>query len=448
MSRQESLLSSGYEGYNMEHEASSSTSTRQPSTSFSSSTLSVWWADAVKRRYLLGGAIGLTVLLLLIIIIAVATRSSSGGGGGGGGDTPPPLTACTDPARSAPFGVCGLENCGTACPTTPTLDTSSLSTWPITTYLPNPFLSMDGCLTTTAAQWTCRRAEISSHIQQLELGIKPPRPAVVSGSVEPGSANNGTIRITAGNGTFSVSFDATYLLPTNGASPPYPAMIGVGGVNLNTVALRAQGVAIITFPQDDVAQQSGQVSRGRGKFFQLYGADYSAGALIAWAWGVSRMIDVLEMQTSMLFDPKRLGVTGCSRNGKGALVVGAFDERIALTIPQESGSGGTASWRISDWQGTQVQTLGQITDENVWFQDAFKLFKTAATKLPYDHHALQGMVAPRGLLVVDNSDQVRITPPTLNTHCTCTGSAGSSPPPCLTCLLSVCSGCCRCGWAT
>jgi hypothetical protein len=29
---------------------------------------------------------------------------------------------------------------------------------------------------------------------------------------------------------------------------------------------------------------------------------------------------------------KRIGVTECSRNGKGALVAGAFDERIALTI--------------------------------------------------------------------------------------------------------------------
>jgi hypothetical protein len=105
----------------------------------------------------------------------------------------------------------------------------------------------------------------------------------------------------------------------------------------------------------------------------------------------------------------RLGVTGCSRNGKGALIVGAFDERIALTIPQESGSGGSASWRISDSMlatGTVVQTLSEITGENVWFRRSFSNFNAAAKQLPFDHHLIEGMVAPRALLIIENSSQV------------------------------------------
>ena len=58
---------------------------------------------------------------------------------------------------------------------------------------------------------------------------------------------------------------------------------------------------------------------------------------------MSRLLDVIEADTSGLLDVSHVGVTGCSRNGKGALAVGAFDERVALTIPQESGSGGSAS---------------------------------------------------------------------------------------------------------
>ncbi|HET9055109.1 MAG TPA: hypothetical protein VFM90_13105, partial [Cyclobacteriaceae bacterium] len=102
-----------------------------------------------------------------------------------------------------------------------------------------------------------------------------------------------------------------------------------------------------------------------------------------------------------------LGVTGCSRNGKGALIAGALDERIALTIPQESGSGGSAAWRVSDAQrtnGQNVQTLSQIVTENVWFRQNFSQFANTATRLPFDHHSVMGMVAPRALLVLENTD--------------------------------------------
>jgi hypothetical protein len=131
--------------------------------------------------------------------------------------------------------------------------------------------------------------------------------------------------------------------------------------------------------------------------------------MMAWAWGVSRLIDALEATPAAQIDPLRLGVTGCSRNGKGALIAGAFDERIALTIPQESGSGGSASWRVSDAQlaaGTTVQTLSQITGENVWFRSSFADFGYLANRLPFDHHMIEGLVAPRALLVVENTSQV------------------------------------------
>ena len=181
-------------------------------------------------------------------------------------------------------------------------------------------------------------------------------------------------------------------------------MIAIGGSSLPSFA--SLGVAAITFPNDDIAAQVSGSSRGQGKFFQFYGSNHAAGAMMAWAWGVSRLIDALETTSAAGIDTKRLGVTGCSRNGKGALVAGAFDERIALTIPQESGSGGAASWRVSDAQknaGANIQTLGEITGENVWFEASFSQFNSAATRLPFDHHMVEGLVAPRALLVIENN---------------------------------------------
>ena len=124
--------------------------------------------------------------------------------------------------------------------------------------------------------------------------------------------------------------------------------------------------------------------------------------------GGEPLIDALEQtQSASQIDPARLGVTGCSRNGKGALIAGAFDERIVLTIPQESGSGGSASWRISDVQqaaGMNVQTLSEINGENVWFRSSFTAFIGLTTRVPFDHHTIEGLVAPRALLVIENTD--------------------------------------------
>jgi hypothetical protein len=203
----------------------------------------------------------------------------------------------------------------------------------------------------------------------------------------------------------TITFTASISLPTTGTSP-YPAIIGVGGTSLNSAAIKNLGVALITFNNNDIAAQNSATSRGQGKFFTIYGNTHTAGVLAAWAWGVNCLIAAIEATPATKIDPKHLGATGCSRNGKGALAVGAFCPKIALTIPQESGSGGAASWRVSDWQqdqGDNVQTLAEIVDENVWFTLKFKDFSDTATQLPFDHHSVAGLVAPRGLLFIENT---------------------------------------------
>ena len=66
--------------------------------------------------------------------------------------------------------------------------------------------------------------------------------------------------------------------------------------------------------------------------------------MMASAWGVSRDIDALEITTGHGVNVKHLTVSRCLSNGKGTLVVIAFEPRITLTIPQESGTGGAGCW--------------------------------------------------------------------------------------------------------
>lgn len=135
--------------------------------------------------------------------------------------------------------------------------------------------------------------------------------------------------------------------------------------------------------------------------------------MMAWAWGVSRILDALEITNSTKINTQKVGLTGCSRDGKGALVAGAFEERIALTIPQESGSGGDACWRLSDAEqaaANLVQTLAEIVTENMWFSIEFEQFVNKTEFLPFDHHMLAGLIAPRGLLAIGNTAYEWLSP--------------------------------------
>ncbi|KAK0611788.1 hypothetical protein B0T14DRAFT_335374 [Immersiella caudata] len=262
--------------------------------------------------------------------------------------------------------------------------------------LPDPFTTAGGQKVTTKAEFECRRQEINKILQQYELGTYPPPPDKVEATL---SGTGITVRVTVGSKT--ISFSASIRKPSG--SSPGPAIIGVGGSSIPIPA----GVGSITFGNDAFAAQSGGSSRGRGLFYDLFGSSHSAGALTAWAWGIDRLIDGLEqVGASSGIDTKRLGVTGCSRNGKGAMIAGALVNRIALAIPQESGSGGAACWRISDQQksaGKNIQTASQIIGENVWFSKNFDAYVRAIPTVPADHHMLAALTVPRGLVAFENN---------------------------------------------
>src|SRR5690606_27948087 len=150
----------------------------------------------------------------------------------------------------------------------------------------------------TRAQWVCRRAEISAMLQKWEAGIKPPKPASVTGTA---TANGIEVTVSDGAGK-TLKFSASISLP--GDEGPYPAMIGLAGGSLPQNTLKNLGIAIINFGNDQMGNQSG--ARGTGQFFDFNGK-VDAGALLAWSWGVSRLIDALEVTPEANVDPTHLG---------------------------------------------------------------------------------------------------------------------------------------------
>lgn len=123
------------------------------------------------------------------------------------------------------------------------------------------------------------------------------------------------------------------------------------------------------------------------------------GALRAWQWGVSRMIDYFEANPDSHVDPKKVGIEGLSRYGKAAIVTEAFDQRIAVGLIGSSGEGGVKLHRHIF--GEAVENLAG--GEYYWMAGNFIKYGAAEAKsgpktaadLPVDSHELIALCAPR-----------------------------------------------------
>jgi glucuronyl esterase-like protein len=283
--------------------------------------------------------------------------------------------------------------------------------------LPDPFLGLNGERLTSKAQWRCRREEIKSLAERFIYGEKPAKPEGVTGTV---SGTSITVNIG------EVTFGATVELPP-GATGPVPAVIGYGGSVFRDAMLQ-EGVAFINFNVTAVGDET--TNRPKvGAFYTVNPEFQDTGMLVAWAWGVSRIIDVIEASGAEIINPQGIGVTGCSRSGKGAFIAGAFDERVALTIPLESGMAGVPAFRLIVPEGGEV--LRNAYEYRPWAGEAYRQFLSLVatseadiegraldqmlsgqlqSKLPIDTHEVIGMVAPRGLLVLGNPGIVNLAP--------------------------------------
>ncbi len=87
-----------------------------------------------------------------------------------------------------------------------------------------------------------------------------------------------------------------------------------------------------------------------------------------------------------------------------ALFAGALDERVALTVAEESGGGGINSWRTSQDFTTRTGTsIEKIDNTNYgWFMKSMKTLDPYS--LPHDHHELIAMIAPRAFIALGNAD--------------------------------------------
>jgi hypothetical protein len=289
-------------------------------------------------------------------------------------------------------------------------------TLPSITSLPDPFTFANGRRLQNRDEWPARRSELRALLERYEFGPYPPPASRVEGTLNP-QRDRLTVAVQVDGRR--ISFEAQVSLPSGHG--PFPAFVVIQQNALGPERFNAEGIAHVQLAPQVIAVDQRCVDAAgvpqpvrQGLFYDLYGTSIGTGALLAWAWAVHRIVDALADIPEL--DARRVAVNGFSRWGKAALVAGAFDERIALTVPSSSGQAGVGNFRSAENAGN-VQTIQQIADEAPhWFADGFRAefgrdTDNAAVRFPLDAHCTLALVAPRALLATEGTADSWNNPP-------------------------------------
>lgn len=123
------------------------------------------------------------------------------------------------------------------------------------------------------------------------------------------------------------------------------------------------------------------------------------GAMGAWSWGLSRIMDYLETEPDV--DAGQVALSGVSRLGKAVLWAAAQNERFAMVIPLLSGEGGAAISRRN--YGETIADLTNPFRYDYWYAPRYADYAFKPDEIPVDGHMLLALITPRPVLQIVGS---------------------------------------------
>jgi hypothetical protein len=333
--------------------------------------------------------------------------------------TPVHLTAAQDHARIMKALRIGTLRPGVSgdagAPNPANYDEAKANPYPA---LPDPLKLKNGqAVATPDIWWQQRRQEIADDLEDNVYGhMMPVEASVLWAVVDTVPEQVGGIAATTrhlvahvlGSGTrplISFTMALTVTLPA-AAKGPVPVILqlasgktppGPPSTWREQVLAKGWGVAVldVTGAQaDDGGGLTGGIigisSKGQPRALPDWGA------LRAWGWAASRVVDHFEEDSTV--DAAQIGIMGHSRFGKAALVAMAYDPRFVVAFISSSGAGGAALLRRNF--GERLENLVGESEYH-WF--GANLFKYAgprtAKDLPVDAHELIALCAPRPVFI-------------------------------------------------
>jgi (4-O-methyl)-D-glucuronate---lignin esterase len=243
--------------------------------------------------------------------------------------------------------------------------------------------------------------EITSTVDSLYNGV-PVRVKNLTGHVDNSSYPKITVDILASVTTPSRATGPVPVIANFGFIGPsrFPRRPGQGPAGptwQDLILEKGWGFAIIS-PNSVQGDNGGALTQGiiglvnKG---QPRGLD-DWGALRAWAWGASRLLDYFETDPDV--NAKLVGLQGHSRYGKATAVAMAYDDRFATAFVSSSGQGGAKLHR-RNW-GEIVENVAG-TGEYHWMAGNYLKYAGPLTwgDMPVDSHELLALCAPRPVFV-------------------------------------------------
>ena len=269
-----------------------------------------------------------------------------------------------------------------------------------------------------------RRAELKDIFYENEYGWRPvERPDTLAFELaEPdkvmmdGKAIRKRVRVSWKGPLASQSFVFTAFIPVTAKARPAPGFILIcnrpAAANIDPERVNksefwpaeeivARGYAALAFWNGDVApdDSKGKCSKGVHACWAKERTANSWGALSAWAWGASRVLDWVE--TEPLLDAKHFGVVGHSRGGKTALLAGVTDTRFAMACVNDSGCSGAKLNHIELPKSESIARISKVFPH--WFCLNYRKFAGKEFEMDFDQHMMVALMAPRAVAIASAS---------------------------------------------
>ena len=289
----------------------------------------------------------------------------------------------------------------------------------------------------TEAEWEARRTVLLDTLLEMEYGKRPVErpeglvfedlyPPMTVKLKDPDSRATRRYMVCRYKGPYGEdSFRFIAFIPAN-AKKPVPAFLLIcnrnPGVNIDVARKQRsgfwpaeeivkRGYAAIAFWNSELAVD--HITAPRTGVMRCFGkpgeerAQNAWGALSAWAWGASRVMDWIETVPSI--DKSHVAVVGHSRGGKTALLAGATDRRFAMAVSNCSGCCGA---KLHRHMGRKVETIEMITKAaGYWFCPSFAQWRGKDREVPFDQHWLIASIAPNLVYVNSAEGDVWAGPP-------------------------------------